>query len=826
MNKRPLIARDRAAVHRAMSVAHGLLGDFEGAIVTAGLAREAAVEAGAEDEELLAILAMAGPMTVARTTTEASELVEASRHLATTPYLRARMAYQRGVFAIRSGERGRAVEFFQAGLPGLRAADDLLMVRSALQNLAILWIDGGELERAETALLEALEIAVARGEEPALSGIKHNLGRLAAHRGDVTGALALLLDSDEIYMRLTGASAPQHVARCEVLLSAGLFGEAASLALDIAEQHRASGDSEHFADALRVAARSSLAGGDLAGALSAATEAAETYEGRGRPGPAVDARRLAIEARFGLEGASDALLETATTLATRLEAENQVVETAQARLLVGRVAADLGYVERALDALRPVAGVTSGPIELRIQSWVARARASILEGNRRAADAAARSGLDLIDGYQTALGATDLRFGLESHGTELGLIGLDLAVQSGRPRRILRWMERTRARALRHPPVAPDRDEATRVALARLRQVESRLREDRDDEVLQRERRKLQEAVRSADRLKRAGSAPVESFDVARLIEELEDRALLEIAIHDGHLIGILVGGGRASRVVLGAAGAALDELRHARFAMRRGARRGRPVDPEALQRLETALLGDIRLDHTELVLVPPPPLMATPWAALPGLRDRVLTIAPSAEMWWRSRRRAPRPGRALVVGGPDLAQAQAEVEAVGGLYEEATLMPPGSTVDEVRAAMKDASVAHVVCHATFQVENPMFSSLRLGEGDLYVYDIERLPTVPAIVVLSACDSGYTEARAGAELAGLTSALLTMGTRSVVASVGLVPDTAVTSDLMLDLHRGLEKGLSPAAALSRAQSGRFDDPETLIAAASFVCVGA
>jgi CHAT domain-containing protein len=143
-----------------------------------------------------------------------------------------------------------------------------------------------------------------------------------------------------------------------------------------------------------------------------------------------------------------------------------------------------------------------------------------------------------------------------------------------------------------------------------------------------------------------------------------------------------------------------------------------------------------------------------------------------------------------------------------------------------VRDAIEGASLAHIACHATFQSENPMFSSLRLGDGDLNVYDIERLKAPPSTVVLSACDSGYTETREGIELAGLTSALLSMGSRSVVASVGLVPDAAATSDLMVDFHRNMIEGLDPARALSRAQSAAFEDPGRFVAAASFVCVGA
>jgi CHAT domain-containing protein len=119
-----------------------------------------------------------------------------------------------------------------------------------------------------------------------------------------------------------------------------------------------------------------------------------------------------------------------------------------------------------------------------------------------------------------------------------------------------------------------------------------------------------------------------------------------------------------------------------------------------------------------------------------------------------------------------------------------------------------------------------MFSCLRRGDGDLNVYDIERLEKSPDLVVLSACDSGYTEALSGDELAGLTSALLGMGTRSVVASVGLVPDSSATSDLMVSFHEGLVAGLEPGRALSEAQTKWFDDPEHFVAAASFICVGA
>jgi CHAT domain-containing protein len=118
-----------------------------------------------------------------------------------------------------------------------------------------------------------------------------------------------------------------------------------------------------------------------------------------------------------------------------------------------------------------------------------------------------------------------------------------------------------------------------------------------------------------------------------------------------------------------------------------------------------------------------------------------------------------------------------------------------------------------------------MFSSLRLADGDLNIYDIERLGRIPSTVVLSACDSGFTDSRPGEELTGLTSALLRMGAKTVIASVGLVPDSEATRQFMVGFHTGLANGHTPAHALRLARDWVKDTPGGDIAAASFICVG-
>lgn len=821
--------RERAVVLRAMSVASALLSDYEEAIRMAELARDTAIASGDDDERLLAALAMAAPMTVARSTQEALDLIESVADLATSPYLRARTSYQRGATLMRMGESVRAREEFERALPGLRAADDYLMVRSALQNLGILQIDAGELADAERALTEALEIARSRQEEPSISGIEHNLGRLAAYRGDLTEALALLVDSDEIFMRLTGSPAPQHVARCEVLLSAGLFREASQLARQIAEHNRALGDSEHLADALLVVARATLAAGEFEEAKATAREAAGIYEKLGGRGDAMEARLIAIDARYRLDGASATLMKAVSDIASALEAERQVFAAAQARLLAGRIALDLDQSDKAVEHLDRVARIESGPVELTVQGRLARAMLRLAKDDTRGAAAAVRSGLDLLDDYQAAIGATDMRLAIERQGAELAEMGLGLALRSGRPRRILEWMDRTRARALRHRPVVATGDDEVRGLLNSLRQVDAQLRsaDRRGDAALLSERRRLQERITRADRLKGAAGHRGSGVATSTLIDALGHRSLFELGVVDDRLVGVLVREGRARFFEIGDAREATRELTHARFALRRAARRGRVVDQSVLARLDRSLFGEIDLTGSqEIVVVPPPSLMAAPWAALPTLRAKTVAVSPSAEMWWRARQLRVSGDSVLVVGGTDLDVAESEVSAVGALYEGATVLPPGVGVEEVRSALAGRRVAHIASHATFQVENPMFSALRLGDGDLNVYDIERLGEPPSTVVLSACDSGYTESAAGDELAGMTSALLSMGTRSVVASVGLVPDSTATSELMVEFHRGLVAGLEPAQALSRAQTDMLGDTQRFAAAASFICVGA
>ena len=233
------------------------------------------------------------------------------------------------------------------------------------------------------------------------------------------------------------------------------------------------------------------------------------------------------------------------------------------------------------------------------------------------------------------------------------------------------------------------------------------------------------------------------------------------------------------------------------------------------------------RIGDRPLVVVPTAALHALPWSALPSLHGRPLAIAPSASAW-HARASSPgdRGGDVVLVAGPDVERAHAELESLARLYPSARRLENGdATAKTVLAALDGARLAHVAAHGSFRADNPLFSSLRVDDGPVTVYDLEGLGHAPSTLVLSACESGLSGVRPGDELMGLASVLLALGTNVLIASIIPVPDEA-TRRLMCVFHEELAAGAGPAAALAAAQARvAGDGPAGLAAAAGFLCLG-
>ena len=140
-------------------------------------------------------------------------------------------------------------------------------------------------------------------------------------------------------------------------------------------------------------------------------------------------------------------------------------------------------------------------------------------------------------------------------------------------------------------------------------------------------------------------------------------------------------------------------------------------------------------------------------------------------------------------------------------------------------AAMDGAWLVHVAAHGTFRADSPLFSAIELADGPLTVYDLERLRRAPRQIVLSSCSLALGVPVGADELLGLVSALISLGSAGVVASVVPVDDPA-TIPLMLALHRHLRSGSGLAEALTLARHAAGPDAGARSTAHSFIALGA
>jgi tetratricopeptide (TPR) repeat protein len=540
-------------------------------------------------------------------------------------------------------------------------------------------------------------------------------------------------------------------------------------------------------------------------------------------------------------------LRAATRVAGQLAEAGWPAAALDARLYAARLAA--GRPEAAAELRRVRAAARRGPAELRARAWHAEALLRELDGDRAGARRALRAGIRVLDRYRAALGATELRSLASSYAVDLAASGLRLAIRAGRARSVLWWAERSRAAALRTPPTRPPDEEALAADLAELRHVVALVDEHVGDPArvagLLRRQCALEERIRrrSWHAVGAPGPDPGTGGDPVALSTVLGARTLIELVELDGRLIAVVVAAGRYHWRDLGPARAVTEELEALRFALSRIVRRHgsaaslRAADAaarHAIGRLDRAVFGPVRnrLGDGPLVMVPVGALHAVPWALLPTCHDRPVAVAPSAGAWLAARRPVvPTHGRSVLVAGPGLAHAEEEVRALAAELAPADVyIGAKATVEQVVRALPGAPLAHLATHGRFRADNPMFSYLRLADGPLTVHDLERVPTPPRTMVLSACESGLSAVRPGEELMGLTAALLGSGTSDVLASVLPVQDRTAPL-LMLRLHRHLAGGADPASALAAAQaeSGVYRggplDPE-VVTAAAVVCFGA
>ncbi|MEU3272599.1 CHAT domain-containing protein [Saccharomonospora sp. NPDC006951] len=760
--------------------------------------------------------------------------------------LEAVVGLQRALLLWRTGRPSEALRLFDASIPVLAGdtSDGGLLLTKSLLNRAQINADLGNLDAASRDFDQAIALA-AEHDQPRLEGkARHGLGDLAQLVGDIPVALRHYEEAAEIL----GSVAPGWLARVRLdqaraLLVAGLAEEAARQLDEALPELRGNRVIQDLAEAEVARAAAALLEGDFALARRLAVAARRRFLRRGNlPWAEVAAlARLRADAMAALESEVPPparLPASLISLADRFAGLRLWDETAAARLLAVRLLLRRGSVAAATKQLSLVPKPRrTTPVDHRMLLRLCKAELAIATGRSRAALAQARAGLDELGWARDRMGGLDLLCGTAVHGQELGALAVGHVLRTARgaagARRLFAWQERTRAQVYRYEPLPAIDDPVMAKRLTEMRHVQRTVQQNRltgkPVAALENRYAWLQ---REASRLGLYASQwgkprPVASPE--EVVARLGHRAMVSLVGHGETLAAVVVKDNGFQLIQLGSLAETVETAKQLRADLDALA----PDHlPEALAevvgasaRRRAAALDELlirplldALGERELVIVPVGSLLALPWATLPSLRGRPISVSPSATAWLAAVGHST-PEPVVLVGGPGVPGAVGEVAQLRSVYPRATLVDgTAATSAVVLSALDGSSVAHLVAHGAHEPANALFSRLDLVDGPLFAHEAARLTNPPERVVLAACELALSHIRPGEEALGFAGALLASGSRTVVGAVARVGDKAA-AEAMTDLHNKLAAGTSPAVALADATAADpFRRP--------FLCLGA
>lgn len=576
---------------------------------------------------------------------------------------------------------------------------------------------------------------------------------------------------------------------------------------------------------------------------------------------AVALARAELVAEGGDEALALALADQAAAgFAVAGQAEGQL----RAELAGAQLRLSLGDVQAASTAFAAALARAQGLgiLPLQMRAFTGQGLVAQQHGQHAAATAAFEEAVALFEDQRRTLAGDEVRHAfLADHLRPYReLLALALAPPAGREpdaAQVLQHLERVRARSLAEHlsgSLAVDPDPDVSGLRARLNWLYRRLRKAQDEATesaaltaeLRSTERELLEHVRR-QRLSGGPAAPgpadavagalapalaSDGLDLAALCAALGPHdALVEYGVCGDEVLACVVRPGGVQLVrqlahwpqVLEAAQSVwfqMDTLRHGSAPVARHLPHLAQRAQQRLQRLHTLLWAPLAaaLQGCQRVLVVPhAELAALPFAGLHDGSQWVgqslqVAMAPSARVALHGlRRKAPHGAttapQALVLGeSTRLPQAGAEARHVASLYATSTcLIDDAATLPALRDAAPSADIIHLACHAQFRGDNPMFSALHLRDGALTAEWLQGLVLRPAVVVLSACETGLSDGRHGDEMVGLVRGFLVAGASRVVATLWPVDDAA-TEQFMAAFHGALACGQPCATALQWAQS--------------------
>ena len=191
-------------------------------------------------------------------------------------------------------------------------------------------------------------------------------------------------------------------------------------------------------------------------------------------------------------------------------------------------------------------------------------------------------------------------------------------------------------------------------------------------------------------------------------------------------------------------------------------------------------------------------------------LGDRfTISYTPSASVYYLcSQKKAAPAGGSLILGVPDAGAPHImdEVKAVSSALPGAEVfVGPAATHEVLREKGAQSRYVHIATHGWFRQDNPMFSSIALGNSHLSLFDLYQLDLPSELVTLSGCGTGLNVVVGGDELLGLVRGLLYAGAHGVLVTLWDVHDRS-TAEFMKLFYERLQSNGDKAAAVQYAMA--------------------
>jgi CHAT domain-containing protein len=220
---------------------------------------------------------------------------------------------------------------------------------------------------------------------------------------------------------------------------------------------------------------------------------------------------------------------------------------------------------------------------------------------------------------------------------------------------------------------------------------------------------------------------------------------------------------------------------------------------------------SQLKADH--LVIVPHSFLHYLPFHALTDgerylIDDFTISYAPSASIFALCQQKQVEETRedSLVLAVADARAPHIEEEGrfvAQALGEAHLFLGEDATEERLKTFGPKSRFIHIATHGYFRQDNPMFSSIKLGNSLLSLFDFYQLQLSAELVTLSGCGTGMNVVIGGDELIGLVRGLLYAGAQSLMVSLWEVHDQS-TAEFMRDFYTWYKESPNKANALRKA----------------------